>query len=84
LNPWGVFDENLRIESLYHPLLIIIRPYYNTMHSPRENYTSSVKNVSKNSSSVKVNNDEKNVSKKANETAEFRLLTFSCFKQENG
>ncbi len=46
------------------------------MHSPRENYTSSVKNVSKNSSSVKVINDEKNVSKKANETAEFRLLAF--------
>ena len=62
-NPWDVFDENLRIQSAYHPLSIIIKLYYHTMNSPKEKYSSTVKNVSKNSSSIKVNSDEKNVSK---------------------
>jgi len=42
------------------------------MNSPRENYTSSVKNVSKNSSTMKMDIDRQN----ASQTAEFRLLTF--------
>jgi hypothetical protein len=84
LNPWGVFDENLRIESLYHPLLIIIRPYYNTMHLPRENYSSTVKNVSKNSSTIKMDIEQKNVSKKLMKLPNFGYSHFSCFNQENG